>query len=243
MTPSDMKNRPPPRDRPLNRLLRALPPQDFDRLLPNLKTIPLRRRDGLLTRGEPVDFVYFPNGGVASITVGLADGTVVETGTVGVEGMVGLEAFYARSPLALGDSMMQVPDTSAERLPIAPFRAELDRCGALADAIGEYALVALAQMMQSVACNARHPVNERCPRWLLSTHDRVGRDEFHLSQDFLAIMLGVRRQSVTVAAGILQAAGIIAYRHGIIRILDRPALEAASCECYALQSAAIRRKT
>ena len=96
----------------------------------------------------------------------------------------------------------------------------------------------MVQTMQSAACNARHQIQERCPRWLLMTHDRVGRDEFHLSHEFLAVMLGVRRQSVTVVAGTLQAAGLITYKHGQVKILDRKGLESASCECYAL----IRRK-
>jgi CRP-like cAMP-binding protein len=89
-------------------------------------------------------------------------------------------------------------------------------------------------MMQSAACNARHHIHERCCRWLLMTHDRVGKDDFQLSHEFLAAMLGVRRQSVTVVAGALQAAGLLSYKHGRVRVLDRKGLEAASCECYAV---------
>ena len=104
--------------------------------------------------------------------------------------------------------------------------------------IGRYAQAGVAQMMQSTACNARHHIQERCARWLLMTHDRVGRDDFELSHEFLAVMLGVRRQSVTVVAGTLQRAGLLTYKHGRITVLDRTGLEAASCECYA----AIRRR-
>ena len=129
---------------------------------------------------------------------------------------------------------MQVPDSNAERLGVAAFRRETRRQGAFAELVGRYAQATVAQMMQSAACNARHHVQERCPRWLLTTHDRVGGDEFHLSHEFLAVMLGVRRQSVTVVAGTLQAAGLISYRHGRVKILDRKGLEAASCECYAV---------
>jgi CRP-like cAMP-binding protein len=104
----------------------------------------------------------------------------------------------------------------------------------LYDVVGRYAQAALAHMMQSTACNARHHIQERCSRWLLMTHDRVGRDSFELSHEFLAMMLGVRRQSVTVVAGALQAAGLIRYKHGQLEVRDRAGLEAATCECYAI---------
>jgi CRP-like cAMP-binding protein len=134
--------------------------------------------------------------------------------------------------------MMQVSDTNVEQLSVAAFRREVSHQGAFADLVGRYAQATLAQMMQSAACNALHHVQERCSRWLLMAHDRVGGDEFHLSHEFLAVMLGVRRQSVTVVAGTLQGAGLISYKHGRIKILDRKGLEAASCECYAI----VRRK-
>ena len=226
--------RPPPGGRPKNRILRALPDEDFQRLLPDLKTIPTSAKQVFHKHGKLVDFVYFPNGGVASVTAVLSDGTMVETVTVGLEGMIGIEAVFADGAVAPGESMMQVPDTNAEQLSIAAFRRELGRQGAFADLIGRYAQATVALMMQSTACNARHQIQERCPRWLLMTHDRVGRDEFHLSHEFLGIMLGVRRQSVTVVAGTLQAAGLITYKHGKVRVLDRKGLEASSCECYAL---------
>jgi len=225
-------------ERPKNRLLRALPAADFQRLLPDLKTIATDTRHVFQKPGEPVDYVYFPNGGVASVTAVLSDGALVETAVVGLEGMVGIEAFFGKDPIAPGESMMQVPDTDAEQLSVVAFRRELARQGALFELMGRYAQAAFAQIMQSTACNARHHVQERCPRWLLLTHDRVGRDEFDLSHEFLATMLGVRRQSVTVVAGTMQAAGLIRYKHGRVTVLDRAGLETASCECYAL----IRRR-
>lgn len=225
--------RPPPA-RPKNRLLRALPEADFQRILPDLETISVPAKYVFHKYGKPINYVYFPNGGVASVTAVLSDGTMVETATVGDEGMVGIEAFFGKAPIAPGETMMQVPDTNAERLSVAAFRRELARQGALADVIGRYAGASVAQMMQSTACNALHQIQERCCRWLLTTHDRVGRDDFHLSHEFLGVMLGVRRQSVTVVAGILQAAGFITYKHGHMTILNRKGLEAASCECYAL---------
>jgi CRP-like cAMP-binding protein len=219
--------------RPKNQLLRALPAADFERLRPHLKTIPTRVKQVFYEQGEPLGYVYFPNGGVLSITTVLETGTMVETATVGSEGMVGIEAFFGTDPIAPGMTMMQVPDTNAERLSVVAFREELARGGALSILMGRYAQTTIKQMMQSTACNALHHVTERCPRWLLMTHDRVEGDSFQLSQEFLAVMLGVRRQTVSLVANTLQKAGLITYRHGYLTVLDRVGLEAASCECYA----------
>ena len=223
--------RPPP-GRPKNRLLSALPEPDFRRLLPDLTTVKTPLKYVFHKYGEPVEYVYYPNGGVASVTSVLSDGTMVETATVGVEGMVGIEAFFTDPVIAPGETMMQVPDTDCVRLSVPAFRREVARQGAFANLTGRYIRMVVAQMMQATACNARHHVQERCPRWLLTTHDRIGRDTFDLSHEFLAMMLGVRRQSVTVVAGYLQTAGFISYKHGRVQILDRKGLEAASCECY-----------
>jgi CRP-like cAMP-binding protein len=188
-------------------------------------------------RGEAVEYVYFPNGGVASITATLANGGMVETATVGREGMVGIESFFTKHPVAPGETMMQVSagDTDdAERLSVLAFRRELAQQGALSEVVGRYAQSAVAHIMQAAACNAQHQIHERCCRWLLMTHDRIGHDQFKLSHEFLAVMLGVRRQSVTVVAGTLQGAGLISYKHGQVTIVNRTGLEAAACECYAL---------
>jgi CRP-like cAMP-binding protein len=159
---------------------------------------------------------------------------MIEAATVGDEGMIGLEAVFSDTAVSPGDSLIQVPDTSIEKLAVQPFRQELARGEELHDAMGRYAQMVIAQMMQTAACNVVHEVQERCCRWLLMTHDRMKLNDFHLSHEFLAVMLGVRRQSVTVVAGILQASGLISYRHGLVKILDRDGLEAASCECYAV---------
>jgi CRP-like cAMP-binding protein len=222
-----------PSARPKNQLLRALPAADFERLRPHLKTVSTRTKQVFYKQGEALGYVYFPNGGVLSITTLLSDGTMVETATVGNEGMVGIEAFFNADPIAPGMTMMQVPDTNVERLSVSAFREELARGKVLSILIGRYAQTTLKQMMQSSACNALHHVTERCPRGLLMTHDRVEGDTFQLSQEFLAVMLGVRRQSVSVVASTLQKAGLITYRHGRVTVLDRAGLEAASCECYA----------
>jgi CRP-like cAMP-binding protein len=218
--------------RPRNRILAKLPEEDFRRLRPALKTIPTRARQVLHRRGELMDHVYFPNGGVASVTAVLSDGTMVETATIGDEGMVGIEALFSEGAVAPGETMIQVPDTSAEMMTVQAFRTESVRGGALADLMGRYAQIVIAQMMQSAACNARHQVQERCCRWLLMTHDRMHQQDFQLSHEFLAVMLGVRRQTVTVVAGQLQTAGLIRYTHGSVTVLNREGLERASCECY-----------
>jgi CRP-like cAMP-binding protein len=178
--------------------------------------------------------VYFPNGGVISITTVLQDGTSVEAATVGDEGMVGIEAFLREDPIAPGETLMQVPDTDGERISVEDFRRELGAHGALDSLIGRYTQVVIAQMMQTTACNALHDVSQRCARWLLMTHDRMHEQHFRLSHEFLAVMLGVKRQTVSVIAGALQQAGYISYVHGRVIVLDRPGLEAAACECYPL---------
>jgi CRP-like cAMP-binding protein len=226
-----------PPARPQNRVLAALPEEDFLRLVPHLVVEPHEIKDIVYDQGAPIGDVYFPTAGLISITTLLADGATVEAATVGDEGLVGIEALFSAQPVSNGEVMFQIAGEAA-RLPLARFREEIDRHGALFESLGRYAQYVIAQMMQSAACNARHQVQERCARWLLMTHDRVHRDEFYLSHEFLATMLGVRRQSVTVVAGTLQGAGLIRYTRGHVNILDRASLEAASCECYGL----IRRR-
>jgi CRP-like cAMP-binding protein len=220
--------------RPGNRLLAALPEQDFNRIAADLKEIAVEPRQVLQEAGEPIRYVYFPNGGLFSVTTVLPDGTMVEAAMVGDEGMFCVEAFFHDGAIAPGQALMQVPDTSAIRLDVGIFRREVIRHGPLYDLVGRYAQVAVGQMMQSAACNALHPVQQRCARWLLMTHDRVRRNEFQLSHEFLAVMLGTRRPTVTVVARALQQAGLITYRYGRVTVRDRKGLEAAACPCYAV---------
>lgn len=159
---------------------------------------------------------------------------MVEAATVGCEGMVGLEAFLRDDAIAPGETLLQVPDTSAEKLEVATFRREVAQHGALHDLMGRYTQVVIAQMMQTTACNALHDVQQRCARWLLMTHDRMHEEDFRLSHELLAIMLGVKRQTVSVVAGALQDAGLIRYSHGRVTVLDRKGLEGAACECYSI---------
>ena len=235
-----VRSRRQPAARPKNRLLASLPGKEFARILPHLKTVPLSVKGVLLKRGAPIRHVYFPNGGVCSITAMMENGMAVEVATVGDEGMVGIAAFFGGDAMP-GESMVQVPDTSAERMPLEAFRRELDTHGALYRAVNRYAQATMTLMMQSTACMGLHQVEQRCCRWLLMTHDRVRSDRFNLSHEFLAMMLGSSRPTVTVVARNLQRAGLIRYTHAKVTILDRRGLEAMSCECYATVKAAFDR--
>jgi CRP-like cAMP-binding protein len=240
--PPPRAERPPPPDgRPGNRLLAALSTADFDRLRPLLTTVPIRVKQVLQNSGEPLRSVYFLNGGVASITTALSNGMTVEAATVGDEGMLGVEAFLSADAIAPGQILIQVPDTSAEMMSVEDFRREADRPGAFRDLVGRYTQVVIAQMMQSTACNALHQVPQRCARWLLMTHDRMHEQDFSLSHEFLAVMLGVQRPTVSVVAGTLQDAGLIRYTHGRVTVRNRKGLEAASCECYPIIRAHFER--
>jgi CRP-like cAMP-binding protein len=227
--------------RPNNKLLAALPDADYRRVAPELAVIQVRPKQVLQAPGEPISHVYFPNGGVYSVTSVLPDGAMVEVATVGDEGMFCIEAFFHDRPVAPGQAFMQVPDTNVLQLPIQTFRREIATRGVLYDLVGRYAEAAVAQMMQCVACNALHQVQERCARWLLMTHDRVRRRDFRLSHEFLAVMLGTRRPTVTVAARALQQAGLITYTYGRVTVLDRKGLEKAACPCYGIIRAQIDR--
>lgn len=224
--------RPPPVDsRPKNKLLSCLPRADFARIRPHLRTVAIAPKQILHPRNEPIREVFFPNGGVASVTAVMRDGAMVEIATIGDEGLVGINAFFGTARMN-GEAMMQVPDTNAEVMSVEAFRTELARRGAFYNCIELYSQGLVILMMQSTACMALHTVEERCCRWLLMTHDRIHRDDFHLSHEFLAMMLGSTRPTVTVVAGAMQKAGLIKYLHGHMTILDRQGLEAASCECY-----------
>jgi len=231
--PPSRAERPPRSDgRPRNRLLAALPAEDFQRLRPHLKTVPVRARQVLHKQGERIDHVFFPNGGVCSMTIVLSSGETIEAATVGDEGMLGIEAFLSADALSPGQTLMQVPDTDAEMMGVSEFRRAVAEPGSFRDLVGRYTQVIIAQMMQAAACNAKHKVQQRCARWLLMTHDRMHEQDFSLSHEFLGVMLGVQRPTVSVIAATLQKAGLIRYTHGRITITNRKGLEAASCECY-----------
>lgn len=221
-----------PRRAIANRILSSLPPEAYERILPDLKAVPLKFRLSLHEPGDKMPYVYFPNTGVISMLTVMEDGTAVEIATIGNEGMVDLFVFLG---VEESDSrlLIQVPGT-AFRMESERFREHVEQIPALRMLLGYYAIGLFALVAQSAACNRMHPMAKRCARWLLMTHDRVDSPEFPMTHNFLSEMLGVRRPSVSVAAESLQAAGLITYHRGKITVLDRPGLEAASCECYGL---------
>ena len=215
----------------MNVLLSSLPPDDFQRVSGNLTWRPLKVRQVVHKHGEPIAEVYFPSRSVCSITNAMEDGGMVEVATVGREGLVGIGAVLGNA-VAAGDAFVQVAGDPAAVMGIDAFTREMERGGAFHDAMTRYSQAFVSLLMQSVACNALHSAEQRCCRWLLMTHDRIQQDEFPLTHEFLAIMLGVRRPTVTLVMAELTRAGIVSHVRGHVRIVDRRALEAASCECY-----------
>jgi CRP-like cAMP-binding protein len=213
-----------------NRLLDRLPRKEYKTLLPQLETISLAHEEEVCHQNSRLSHVYFPTNGVFSTVILMEDGERIEATAIGKEGMVGVSAALGLdfSPVT---TALLVPGECL-RLP-APSLSQAAKPGRELDRLlRRYAAYSLRNAKQSVACNALHSVEERMCRWLLMTQDRVGKDEFWLTHELLAAMLGVRRQSVSVVAGTLQKAGFIAYRHGVMRVVDREGLEAGSCECY-----------
>jgi CRP-like cAMP-binding protein len=230
MPPADSSAGPGPPDPRANRLLSLLPEEDYERLLPHMETVPLKLRDIFYNPREPIRHVYFPLTCVGSLVNLLEGGDSVEFGTVGYEGMIGLPVLLQTRSVPT-QAICQVAG-EAVRVSAEVFQTEMDRAGPVQRLLLRYTQYLFNQMAQTAACNRFHPIEERCSRWLLMTRDRVGRDEFTLTQEFLATMLGVRRATVTVAAGILQEAGLIRYRRGRVKIVDPESLEESSCECY-----------
>jgi CRP-like cAMP-binding protein len=216
-----------------NRLLAALPRDEYNRILPYLRMSTVTTGETLQAHRVQINDVYFPNGGVFSITNEMRNGQLVEVATVGREGMLGTGVFFG-DRAGIGRTFQQVPNGSLPSMTAARFVKETTGPGPFRDVVGVYAQALLLQIMQSTACNALHSVTERCCRWLLQTRDRVDDDTFLLKQEFLAVMLGVHRPTVTVVLQTLQREGLIASRYGRIHILERKRLEAASCECYAV---------
>ena len=214
-----------------NRLLAALPAADYARVQPHLHMNTAVTGRTLQEHGRRITDVYFPNGGVFSVTNEMRDGALVEVATVGREGMLGIGVFLGDRS-GTGRTFQQVADGPFPSMSVGRFVKESATAGPFRDIVALYAQANLLQMMQGTACNALHNVTQRCCRWLLQTQDRVGSREFLLKQEFLAIMLGVHRPTVTLVMGTLQDDGLITSKYGRIRVLKRRGLENASCECY-----------
>jgi CRP-like cAMP-binding protein len=215
-----------------NRLLELLPAGDFDQLRPHLEQMPLDYKFELAGTGKPIVFVYFPVTGVASLVNTMMNGSAAEVGTVGNEGMVGLPIILGDT-IAPNDAYVQVPGT-ALRMPAGLFRDALADSATMRTVMLHYVHALFNQIAQSAACNCFHTVEQRCCRWLLMTHDRVQSDRFILTQEFLGMMLGVRRTSITLTAKHLKKQRLMDYSRGHVHILDRHGLEQRSCECYAV---------
>ena len=213
-----------------NRLLDLLPAADRRRLLERMELVELDLRQPVYESGKPIEHVYFPLTTVISMLAVMEDGQAVEVATMGSEGMAGLPVFLGAST-SPDLAFAQIPGR-ALRMAAGEFRELANGAGTVQALLQRYTQAFFVQLAQGAACNRLHSLDQRLARWLLMTHDRVGRDRFPLTQEFMGRMLGVRRATVTQAAGRLQQAGLITYSRGIITIVDRPGLEAVSCECY-----------
>ena len=213
-----------------NEILLGLPRKECDAVFADLEFVKMRTHDLLNEMGEPIEYCYFVNSGLASILNVTADGKSVEVGLTGKEGLVGL-------PLVVGlrtsatRVVVQIAGT-AFRLSAADMVRVLRKCAQLEKRLNRYSQELGMQSMQVAACNRLHELPQRLARWLLMSQDRIGADLVPLTQEFLAHMLGTRRASVTVGAGILQRAGLITYTRGAVTIVNRRNLEEAACECY-----------
>lgn len=219
-----------------NHLIERLPRQDRARLLAACESVPLVLSDVLSMPGQPTAHVYFPTEGFISL-VSMTEGSPgLEVGMVGREGMLGAQLALGVDTAPL-KSLVQGPG-AAWRIGRSAFRAELARSTPLQRTLHRYLYVLMAQLAASAGCLRFHLIGPRLARWLLMSQDRAHAEHFHVTHEFLAYMLGVRRVGVTLAAGALQRSGLIAYRRGELTVLDRVGLETAACGCYAADSRA-----
>ena len=215
-----------------NRILRTLPRSEYEAMQPHLELVRLPMGRIVQESGQQMNHVYFPNHGVLSMITVLENGDLVEIATVGNEGMADLSVFLGLK-VSHSRLLVQVPGDTLrmESKAFLDFASRFERLRIL---LGRFTVAMFTLVSQSAACNRLHTIEERAARWLLMTHDRVDSDTFPITHDFLATMLGVRRPSVTLAAGMLQKAGFISYSRGRMTILDRAGLEGSACECYGI---------
>ena len=222
-----------------NALLATIGDAERSRIVSLGKVVHLGLKESLYEVGRPIEHVYFPQSGVLSLVTVLENGRVVEVATVGKEGMVGLPVFLGARSIP-GRAFSQIPGESL-RLDSEVFRKQMRLHGALHDLLHRYAQALFNQITWSVACLREHSIEQRCARWLLMTRDRVGGNQFPITQEFLAMMLGVRRASVSEVASRLQRSGLINYVRGMMTIVNRRRLEKKSCECYRIVRDEYRR--
>jgi CRP-like cAMP-binding protein len=213
-----------------NHLLDALPAGDYERIAPHLELIPMHLGEVLYEPGVRLRYVYFPTTSIVSLLYVLEDGASAEIAIVGNEGMLGISLFMG------GDTTPShaVVQSAGHgfRLKAELLKTEFGRFGPTMHVLLRYTQALLTQMAQTAVCNRHHSVDQQLCRWLLLSLDRLSSNELSMTQELIANMLGVRREGVTEAAGKLQDVGLIRYRRGTITVLDRPRLEARSCECY-----------
>jgi CRP-like cAMP-binding protein len=219
-----------------NCLLAMLTPDDLAQLSSSLDPVFLDYREVLYRPHETLSHVYFPVSGLISIVAASASGASVEVGPVGRDGMIGLPVYLGADSDPL-QALVQVPPCLALRVEASRFRTATEQLPSLQATMRVYVHWSYASMAQWVLCARLHQVEERMARWLLQCHERVVQNTFPLTHEFLAQMLGVRRATVTLAAGALQRAGLVSFRRGLVSILDRDALAETACECYAVLAA------
>ena len=234
MTPAEAQPRP-----TKNKVLLSLPEEEYERVSRHLEPVNLEHNQVLHEAEEPIREVYFLNDSLISILSLLSDGSTIEIGIVGREGLSDTSALLG-AEISPHQSLVLIPG-SAFRMKVAPFKEELKRGGAFQTILLRYASLLIAQIAQVAVCNSLHTIEERLARWLLTSASRMESDELPLTQEFLSHMLGVRRAGVTVAARTLQTAGLIKYNRGHITILDNEGLESAACECYQNMKEEFRR--
>jgi CRP-like cAMP-binding protein len=215
-----------------NRILAALPPVERERVFPLLEFVQMPLGKVLYESGSRLDHVYFPASAIVSLLYVMADGASAEIAVVGNDGMVGV-ALFMGGETTPSRAVVQSAGV-AYRLAGRALKEEFRRGGTMQHLLLRYTQALLTQMAQTAVCNRHHSVDQQLCRWLLLSLDRLASNELRMTQELISNMLGVRREGVTEAAGKLQAAGIIRYSRGHIVVLDRPALEAQSCECYAV---------
>ena len=215
-----------------NRLLAALPSDEYERMLPQLEQFPLKYGDNIYATGSLIKHVYFPGSGIISLLSAVDERSLLEIGIVGKEGMVGL-GLYLGVKRSANRAIVQ-GSGDAVRLKSAAFNIECGLGGALPAILRRFAYSLMSQISQSAVCFRFHPVEQRLARWLLMTSDRIGSGDFQLTQEFLSNMLGVRREAVNKSAVGFHSRGIINYSRGQIEIIDRKKLEQAACKCYAI---------
>lgn len=227
-----------------NLLLASLSPEDYAAVRPLLEIVALEPHLILHNPGEASQYVYFPRSGFLSVAVALRDGSMVEVAPIGREGLAGIPA-SGPSAGVMTNTLIVVhgEDDCAYRMRIDDFRSEIDKCGAFADVVKHYGEAFLGVVMQNTCCNAAHSVKQRMAKWLLMAQDRLETPRFRITQEFLATLLGATRQTITGVANSLQRKRIIDYSRGRLDIVNRAALEAASCECYQVSMQLLQRIT